>query len=106
MMTLDRPKSDYPNAAVPWFSTIFGRDGIITALETWWVGPSIARGVLEFLASTQARDLDPESAAEPGKIIHEIRTRGMANNGEVPFGRYYGSVDATPLFVLLVSAYS
>lgn len=105
MMTLGNPEGDYPYAGVPWFSTIFGRDGIITALETLWVGPSIARGVLEFLASTQARDFDPESEAEPGKIIHEMRTGEMANNGEVPFGRYYGSVDATPLFVMLASAY-
>ncbi|HSU51316.1 MAG TPA: amylo-alpha-1,6-glucosidase [Segetibacter sp.] len=95
----------YPYAGVPWFNTVFGRDGIITAMEILWLAPEVSKDVLRFLANEQATEVNAENDAEPGKIIHEMRFGEMANTGEVPFKHYYGTIDATPLFLMLAGMY-
>ena len=105
MLVTEKPTGPYPYAGIPWFSTPFGRDGLITALLTLMLDPELARGVLCYLAQEQATAFDPASEAEPGKILHEVRGGEMAALREVPFRRYYGSVDSTPLFVMLAGAY-
>lgn len=105
MLSTALPTGPYPYAGVPWFCTTFGRDALITAHQCLWLRPELARGVLVFLAASQATRIDASTDAQPGKILHEARRGEMAATGEVPFARYYGSVDSTPLFVVLAAAY-
>ncbi len=105
LLVTDLETGPYPYAGIPWFSVPFGRDAVVTALQTLWVNPAIARGVLAFLRTQQAIERSSFHDSEPGKIVHETRKGEMAALLEVPFGRYYGGVDTTPLFVVLAGAY-
>lgn len=90
-----------PAAGIPWYSVPFGRDSLITGLQTLMFRPDIARGTLRFLAKYQGATVDPWRDEEPGKILHEIRFGEMASLNEIPHTPYYGTVDATPLFIML-----
>ena len=94
----------YLAAGIPWFATLFGRDSIIAALETVAFIPSLAVATLTVLARLQSTVDDPWHDAEPGKILHEMRTGEMAKAGETPHDAYYGSIDSTPLWLILLGA--
>jgi glycogen debranching enzyme len=106
LLTTELPTGPYPYAGIPWFSTPFGRDAVITALQTLWLDAGLARGVLAFLATHQSKETSAFRDAEPGKIMHERRRGEMAAVDELPFARYYGGVDTTPLFIVLAGAYA
>lgn len=95
------PQGVVPDAGIPWYAVPFGRDAILTALQTLIYNPSIAEGTLRYLAAHQGRVCDPVREEEPGKIMHEIRRGELAALGEIPHTPYYGTADATPLFVVL-----
>lgn len=92
-------------AGVPWFAALFGRDSLISSYETLLLNPAFARGTLCVLAGFQGTERNDERDEDPGKILHERRSGEMTNTGEVAFGRSYGSVDATPLFLILAGEY-
>ncbi|MXM62064.1 aminotransferase [Streptomyces sp. HUCO-GS316] len=94
-----------PAAGAPWFLTLLGRDALLTSLFALPYRPQLAAATLPALAAAQATDVGTDSVAQPGKIVHEVRHGELAHFGQVPFGRYYGSVDATPLFLVLLGAY-
>jgi glycogen debranching enzyme len=96
----------YVYAGIPWYATVFGRDGLITARQLLAFAPGHARSVLRVLAALQGKEENAARDEQPGKIVHEARYGEMAATGEVPFGRYYGSVDATPLFCMLLGDYT
>ncbi len=91
-----------PAAGIPWYSTVFGRDSIITALQTLPLNPAIATETLRFLAARQGEKHDEFTEEAPGKIMHELRRGEMARSGEIPHIPYYGTVDATPLWLVLL----
>jgi glycogen debranching enzyme len=101
--------SDGPNkaiaAGVPWFAALFGRDSLISSFQTLALNPSLARGTLRSLAARQGKVERADNDEQPGKILHELRSGEMTATGEVAFGMNYGSVDATPLFIILLSEY-
>lgn len=99
------PEGMFMMAGIPWFATLFGRDSIMTALFVLPFNPEIAAGTLRTLAALQGSGLNQPRDEQPGKIVHEVRAGEMAATGEVPFGRYYGSVDSTPLFLWLLGEY-
>lgn len=99
------PDLSYVSAGVPWYDTLFGRDSALTAMMSLAFRPDIARAVLRCLTRFQGKEIDASREEEPGKIVHETRASEAANTGEVVFGRYYGSVDSTPLFLLLAAEY-
>lgn len=105
MLSTETQDGPVPYAGIPWYSTTFGRDGLITAHQMLWIDPAFALGVLKRLARLQATTVSPENDAEPGKILHEMRGGEMAALREVPFALYYGSIDATPLYVMLAGSY-
>ncbi len=95
----------YIAAGIPWFTTLFGRDSIITALQMLPIKPAIAAQTLRLLSIYQARETDPRRDAQPGKILHELRVGELAATGSIPHSPYYGTVDATPLFLILMDEY-
>ena len=92
-------------AGVPWFAALFGRDSLISSFQTLALNPTLARGTLRSLAERQGRTTGTDNDEQPGKILHELRSGEMTATGEVAFGQNYGSVDATPLFIILLSEY-
>ncbi|MEB3285497.1 MAG: amylo-alpha-1,6-glucosidase [Candidatus Sericytochromatia bacterium] len=93
----------YISAGIPWFACPFGRDAILAAYQSLILGPELAKGTLRYLARFQGRDLNDFRDEEPGKILHEIRYGELTNLGLVPHAPYYGSIDSTPLFLILIS---
>ena len=94
-----------PAAGLPWFMTLFGRDTLVTALQTVWVGPELARGALHLLGALQGKEVNDFKDEEPGKILHEVRNGELTTIGEKPHSPYYGTADATPLYLILMSEY-
>jgi len=95
------PEGAVPASGIPWFACIFGRDSLITSLQTLMLNPQIAVATLRFLAKHQGKQVDPWREEEPGKILHEMRKGELARLGEIPHSTYYGCAHDTPLFLML-----
>ncbi|MBO0681732.1 MAG: amylo-alpha-1,6-glucosidase [Candidatus Dormibacteraeota bacterium] len=98
----ERQSGLFPTAGVPWYACPFGRDALITSFQTLALNPELARGSLRYLARHQGTSVDPAREEEPGKILHEMRSGELANLKQIPHTPYYGTVDATPLFLVLL----
>lgn len=105
LLTEEMSNQLYPYAGIPWFSAPFGRDGLITAYQLLPWCPSVAKGVLDYVFKTLGKQIDHFTDEQPGKVFHEMRRGEMANTREVPFIPYYGSVDSTPLSLILLHEY-
>ncbi|MFD0049615.1 glycogen debranching N-terminal domain-containing protein [Actinomycetes bacterium NPDC127524] len=105
VLLTDLGQGQFPVAGLPWFGVPFGRDSLIAALQMLAFNPDVARGTLLTLAEQQGKNLDPWRDEQPGKIMHEIRFGELANTGQIPFTPYYGTIDATPLFLMLLTQY-
>lgn len=101
----DRPDLHVPAAGVPWYGTLFGRDSLLTAWYALPYVPALAADTLRALAALQGVQVSPDREEEPGKVLHELRAGELTVCGDLPLGRYYGTVDATPLFCCLLGAY-
>ncbi|MFF4443154.1 glycogen debranching N-terminal domain-containing protein [Streptomyces sp. NPDC001621] len=102
---VDDEEVHVPAAGIPWFLTLFGRDSLLTSYFLLPYRPETAAATLSALAATQGRHHDPFSGEQPGRIVHETRHGELARFRQVPYGRYYGAVDATPLFLVLLHAH-
>ncbi|MDF2049548.1 glycogen debranching N-terminal domain-containing protein [Arthrobacter sp. Cr_A7] len=95
-----QPALTIPAAGLPWFLTLFGRDSLLTSMLTRAERPQLLGDVVRALAATQGTVYDPLRVEQPGKMVHEVRVSELAQLGAVPYGRYYGTVDSTPLFLM------
>jgi glycogen debranching enzyme len=105
VLLTDLGYGQFPVAGLPWFGVPFGRDSLIAALQMLAFNPEVAKGTLLTMASYQGKNLDPWRDEQPGKIMHEIRFGELANTNQIPFTPYYGTIDATPLFLVLLTEY-
>ncbi|HXK32490.1 MAG TPA: glycogen debranching N-terminal domain-containing protein [Dehalococcoidia bacterium] len=105
LLQRDAQGREFPVAGTPWFDALFGRDSCISSMQMLAYQPEIARSTLLLLASLQGKRLEPSRDEEPGKILHEMRYGELSRAGELPYGPYYGSVDSTPLYLMLLAEY-
>lgn len=105
VLLTDLGYGQFPVAGLPWFGVPFGRDSLIAALQMLPFYPEVAKGTLFTMAAKQGKNVDPFRDEQPGKIMHEIRFGELAETGQIPFTPYYGTIDATPLFLVLLTEY-
>lgn len=106
MLKTTNASDEFFAAGVPWFVSLFGRDSLITAIQTLAYGPDTAADTLRLLARYQGNEVNPWRDEQPGKILHELRVGELARTNKIPHTPYYGTIDATPLFIILMSRYA